>query len=63
MAAVKAGLGITAIQRTMIPSYLKPIDCSILPVLNNIHISLLKKVGENKAIDSLEYYLLKKLRH
>lgn len=63
MAAVKAGLGITAIQRTMIPGYLEPIEHSILPKLNNIHISLLKKEGANKAIASLEYFLLKRLRH
>lgn len=63
MAAVKAGLGITAIQRTMIPSHLKSIEDPILPKLNNIHISLLKKEGANKAIESLEYFLLKRLRH
>ncbi|MBX9704289.1 MAG: hypothetical protein K2X39_09075, partial [Silvanigrellaceae bacterium] len=63
MAAVKAGLGISAIQRTMIPSYLEPIENSTLPQLNNIHISLIKKEGANKAIESLEYFLLKRLRH
>lgn len=63
MAAVKAGLGITAIQRTMIPGYLESIDNHILPKLNNIHISLLKKEGANRAIESLEYFLLKRLRH
>ncbi|PJE08225.1 LysR substrate-binding domain-containing protein [Legionella sp.] len=63
MAAVKAGLGISAIQRTMIPSYLESIENPILPKLNNIHISLLKKEGANKAIESLEYFLLKRLRH
>lgn len=63
MAAVKAGLGISAIQRTMIPGYLESIEHPILPKLNNIHISLLKKEGANKAIESLEYFLLKRLRH
>lgn len=63
MAAVKAGLGLSAIQRTMIPSYLESIENPILPKLNNIHISLLKKEGANKAIESLEYFLLKRLRH
>lgn len=63
MAAVKAGLGISAIQRTMIPSYLESIENPMLPKLNNIHISLLKKEGANKAIESLEYFLLKRLRH
>ena len=63
MAAVKAGLGISAIQTTMIPNYLEPIKNSILPPLNNIHISLIKKEGANKAIESLEYFLLKRLKH
>jgi DNA-binding transcriptional LysR family regulator len=63
MAAVKAGLGISAIQRTMIPGYLESIENPMLPKLNNIHISLLKKEGANKAIESLEYFLLKRLRH
>lgn len=63
MAAVKAGLGITAIQRTMIPGYLESLENTLLPKLNNIHISLLKKEGANKAIESLEYFLLKRLKH
>jgi len=63
MAAVKAGLGISVIQRTMIPSYLESIEHPLLPKLNNIHITLLKKEGANKAIESLEYFLLKRLRH
>lgn len=63
MAAVKAGLGISAIQRTMIPSYLESIKNLILPKLNNIHISLLKKEGTNKVIESLEYFLLKRLKY
>jgi len=63
MAAVKAGLGITAIQHTMIPSYLESIKHPFLPALNDIHISLLKKQGANKAIESLEYFLLKRLKY
>ena len=63
MAAVKAGLGLTVIQRAMIPDYLERIDNSCLPTLNGIHISLLKKDSCNKAIESLEYFLMKKLRH
>jgi DNA-binding transcriptional LysR family regulator len=62
MAAVKAGLGLTVIQRTMIPDYLERIEHSCLPKLNGIHISMLKKDSCNKAIESLEYFLLKKLR-
>lgn len=63
MAAVKAGLGLTVMQRTMIPDYLERIEHSCLPILNDIHISLLKKDSRNKAIESLEYFLLKKLRY
>ena len=62
MAAVKAGLGITMIQETMIPDYLKKLENKILPPLTDITISLLKKQHENKAIKSLEYFLLKKFR-
>ncbi len=63
MAAVKAGLGLTVIQRTMTPDYLQRIENSCLPKLNDIHISLLKKDSRNKAMESLEYFLLKKLRY
>ena len=63
MAAVKAGLGLTVMQRTMIPDYLESIENDCLPTLNDIHISLLKKDSRNKTIASLEYFLLKKLRH
>jgi DNA-binding transcriptional LysR family regulator len=63
MAAVKAGLGLTVMQRTMIPDDLERIEHPCLPILNDIHISLLKKDSCNKAIESLEYFLLKKLRH
>ena len=62
MAAVKAGLGITIIQETMIPDYLKQLENKTLPLLADIPISLLKKQNSNKAIESLEYFLLKKLR-
>ena len=62
MAAVKAGLGITIIQETMIPDYLKQLENKNLPPLADIPISLLKKQNSNKAIESLEYFLLKKLR-
>lgn len=62
MAAVRAGLGITAIQRSMIPNYLDKLDHSFLPFLKNIHVSLLKKGEKNKALDSLEFFLMDKLK-
>lgn len=63
MAAVRAGLGITAIQRSMIPNYLDRLDDYFLPALKDIHVSLIKKEGANKAIDSLEFFIMDKLKH
>lgn len=62
MAAVRAGLGITAIQRSMIPNYLDRLDDYFLPPLKDIHVSLIKKEGANKAIDSLEFFIMDKLK-
>ncbi|WP_367606011.1 LysR substrate-binding domain-containing protein [Legionella sp. W05-934-2] len=62
MAAVQAGLGITAIQRSMIPNYLERLDSDILPILNDIHVFLLKNSETNKAIESLQYFILQKLQ-
>lgn len=62
MAAVRAGLGITAIQRSMIPNYLDRLDEFFLPSLKDIHVSLIKKEGENKAIESLEFFIMDKFK-
>ena len=63
MAAVKAGLGLTVTQHTMIPPDLQAILSPMLPQLDPIHISLLKREPQNKTIQSLEYFLLQKLRY
>ena len=63
MAAVRAGLGITAIQKKMIPEDLVALDNDFLPVLNDIQISLLKRQDTTKPIDSLAYFILQKLQH
>lgn len=63
MAAVRAGLGITAIQRSMIPPDLDRIENNFLPKLKDIHVSLLKKKENNEAMESLEFFILKKLKH
>lgn len=63
MAAVQAGLGITAIQRSMIPPYLDRLDYDFLPALQDIHVSLIKKEEDNKAIESLEYFIIDKLKY
>ncbi len=62
MAAVKAGLGISIIQETLIPDYLKQLENKTLPALADIPIALLKRQHDNKAIESLDYFLLKKFR-
>ncbi len=62
MAAVRAGLGITAIQRSMIPNYLDRLDDYFLPSLKDLHVSLIKKEGANKAIESLEFFIMDKLK-
>jgi DNA-binding transcriptional LysR family regulator len=61
MAAVRAGLGITAIQKRMIPSDLNVLHLPFLPKLNDIQISLMKSNPMNKVVESLAYFLMKKL--
>lgn len=63
MAAVRAGLGITATQRSMIPNYLDRLDDYFLPSLKDIQVSLIKKEEANKAIESLEFFIMDKLKH
>lgn len=63
MAAVRAGLGITAIQKSLIPSDLDILNLDFLPKLNEIKISLLKSEESNRNCDSLEYFLIEKLTH
>jgi len=63
VAATKAGLGVTALPRTMIPSDLNLINRDTLPPLEKSHISLLKQVPDNPALNSLEEFIVKKLRH
>ncbi len=61
IAAVKAGLGITALPKTMIPDTLEVISKDFLPFLPDIHVSLLKQTDKNECLDSLEDFLIKKL--
>ena len=62
MAAVKAGMGITVIPHTMIPNELQAIDGSLLPKLADTHVSLLKHRADNPAINTLEGFVLKRLK-
>lgn len=61
IAAVKAGMGITTLPRTMIPDTLEVLQENFLPSLPDIHVSLLKQTDKNECLQSLEDFLLKKL--
>lgn len=63
VAAVKAGLGITVLPRTMIPEQLEVLDCPSLPPLNDTHICLLRHDTDNPALLSFEQFVLAKLKH
>lgn len=61
IAAVKAGLGITILPQKMVPKDLFIIKSTILPKLDNNHISLLKLTDQNPAINSFEGFIIKHL--
>lgn len=61
-AAVKAGMGITVLPRMMAPKEVSLMVSRKLPVLEDIHVSLLKHERNNPAVDSLEEFVLKQLR-
>ncbi len=63
VAAVKAGMGITVIPHTMIPNDLQAVDSSLLPKLADTHVSLLKHRADNPAINTLEGFVLRRLKH
>lgn len=63
IAAVKAGLGITALPRTMIPEQLQALNHPSLPPLDDTHICLLKQNSEQPALLSFEEFVLAKLKH
>lgn len=63
VAAVRAGLGLTVLPKTMIPADLKIIDSATLPSLSDAHISLLKHKTDNHAVSSLEQFIVKRLKH
>lgn len=63
IAAVKAGLGLTVLPRTMIPEQLTAINSAHLPMLADTHICLLKHNAKNQALSSFEEFVLAKLRH
>lgn len=63
IAAVKAGLGLTVLPRTMIPEQLSVVNSSNLPSLDDTHICLLKHGTQNPALISFEQFVLAKLKH
>lgn len=63
LAAVKAGLGITVLPRTMIPEQLDVLNTVDLPILDDTHICLLKNDSNNPALLSFEKFVLAKLKH
>ena len=63
IAAVKAGLGITVLPKSMIPSQLIALKSPQLPVLSDSHISLLKQNRVSSVIASFEEFILKRLKH
>lgn len=62
VAAVKAGMGITVMPHTMIPNELQFVDNALLPKLADTHVSLLKHCDDNPAINTLEGFVLAKLK-
>lgn len=63
IAAVKAGLGITILPKIMVPNQLQILKDSDLPVLDDTHISLLKRNKHNIAVTAFEDFILEKLKH
>lgn len=63
IAAVKAGLGITILPRTMIPQELKILRSEGLPKLSDTHISLLRNNSKNPALLTFEEFVIEKLKH
>ncbi|WP_290798253.1 LysR substrate-binding domain-containing protein [Flavihumibacter sp. UBA7668] len=63
VAAVKAGMGITVLPRNMIPEDLQIIRTKkLLPKLADTHISLLKHHSKNLAVNSLEKFVVERLK-
>jgi len=63
IAAVKVGMGITVVPNTMIPDELQAVDAALLPKLADTHVSLLKHRADNAAINALEAFVLRRLKH
>lgn len=62
IAAVRAGLGLTVLPRPMVPEGLSTVPPTLLPGPGLIHVSMLKHDADNPAINSLEDFVLRRLR-
>ncbi len=63
VAAVKAGMGVTVLPRNMVPDNLKIIrKRSNVPNLDNSHISLVKHDNANVVVNSLERFVIDRLK-
>ncbi|KAB7731178.1 LysR family transcriptional regulator [Rudanella paleaurantiibacter] len=63
VAAVKAGLGLTVLPKAIVPAPLEVLRSNLLPPLPQTHVSLLRQGHASKAVESLEEFVLKKVRH
>lgn len=62
LAAVRAGLGLTVLPRPMIPPALSAVAGACVPALGHIHVSMLKHRDDDPAINSLESFVVGKLK-
>lgn len=62
IAAVRAGLGLTVLPRPMIPAALSAVASEAVPPLGHIHVSMLKHRSDDPAINSLEAFVVGKLK-
>lgn len=62
IAAVKAGMGITVMPNTLIPKGVETIDFPTLPQLTDTHVSLLKHQIDEPAVNTLENFVVEKLK-
>ena len=62
LAAVKAGMGITVMPSTMIPTELQELEVKNIANLPDTHVSLLKQTADNIIINALEGFVLKKIK-
>lgn len=63
IAAVKAGMGITVLPRNMVPTDLQILrEETGLPALDDIHVSMLKHSDQSAAVNSLENFMVERLK-